>query len=156
MAELSLAVDVDASPEAVWDAAVDWDRQHEWMVGTTVRGGHGLGATLTAFTGWHGIGFTDPMTVTAWDPPRRCVVRHDGRVVRGTAAFEVVPVEGGRARFVWTEWLVLPLGVLGEIGWLVVRPLVLPALRRSMEQFAAWVSTRGTSAAPSPGTTARR
>ena len=148
MAELSLAVDVDAPPEAVWDAAVDWDRQHEWMVGTTVRGGHGLGARLTAFTGWQGIGFTDPMTITAWDPPRRCVVRHDGRVVRGTAAFEVVALDGGRARFVWTEWLVLPFGVLGELGWLLVKPFVLRPLRRSMDQFSAFAT--GSAAATRP------
>ena len=150
MTEITLAVDVDASPEAVWAAVVDWERQHEWMVGTTVDGGHGLGATLIAFTGWRGIGFHDPMTITAWDPPHRCVVRHDGRVVRGTAAFEVLPLDGGRARFVWTEWLTL--GLLGELGWLLVKPFVMPLLRRSMESF----STHGTWAAPSRGTTSRR
>ena len=142
MAELTLSVEVDAPPEQVWAAAVDWDRQHEWMVGTTVRGGHGPGARLTAFTGWHGLGFTDPMTITTWDPPRRCVVRHEGRVVRGNAAFEVQPLGDGRARFVWTEWLVLPLGLLGELGYLVLRPLVLAPLRRSLRQFAAWVPAR--------------
>jgi hypothetical protein len=29
-------------------------------------------------------GFTDTMKITEWDPPRRCVVRHTGRAVRGT------------------------------------------------------------------------
>lgn len=153
MAELTLSVDVDAAPEDVWAAAVDWDRQGEWMAGTTVRGGHGLGARLDAYTGWYGIGFTDPMTITTWDPPRRCVVRHHGRVVRGSAAFEVLPLDGGRARFVWTEWLVLPFGLLGEAGFALLKPLVLRALQPSMTAFARWVSTRGTPAAPSPGTT---
>ena len=153
MAELSVSVDVDATVEEVWAAAVDWDRQHEWMALTRVRGGHGEGATLTAFTGLRGLGFDDPMTVTTWDPPRRCVVRHDGRVVRGSAAFEVVPLADGRARFVWTEWLVLPLGLLGEAGFALVRPLVLWPLRWSMKRFAGWVSTRGRPASPSPGTT---
>ncbi len=153
MAELTLSVDVDAAPEKVWAAAVDWEHQHEWMVGTTVRGGHGLGAPLEARTAWHGVGFTDPMTITTWDPPWRCVVRHHGRVVRGSAAFEVLPLENGRARFVWTEWLVLPFGLLGELAFLVVKPFVLVPLRSSLETFARWVSTRGTSAAPSRGTT---
>ena len=156
MAELTLSVDVDAPVEDVWAAAVDWDRQHEWMVGTKVSGGHGLGARITAFTGWHGIGFTDPMTVTTWEPPYRCVVRHHGRVVRGSAAFEVLPLDGGRARFVWTEWLVLPLGLLGELGYALLKPLVMAPLRRSIDDFGTWGSTRRTSAAPSPGTTARR
>ena len=142
MAELTLAVDVDAPPEQVWAAAVDWERQHEWMVLTTVEGGHGPGARVRAFTGWRGIGFTDPMTITTWDPPYRCVVRHEGRVVRGSAAFEVVPLGDGRARFVWTEWLVLPFGLLGELGYLLLRPLVLAPLRRSMRDFATWAATR--------------
>lgn len=148
MAEVTLSVDVDAPPEQVWAACVDWDRQHEWMVGTTVTGGHGLGATLVAHTRLCGIAFTDPMTITTWDPPRRCVVRHDGRVVRGSAAFEVEPLPDGRARFVWTEWLVLPFGWVGEVAFALLKPLVLIPLRRSLRQF----STRGTSAAPSPGT----
>jgi carbon monoxide dehydrogenase subunit G len=156
MAELTLSVRVAAPPEQVWAAAVDWDRQHEWMVGTTVRGGRGHGARLVAFTGWHGIGFHDPMTITTWDPPHRCVVRHEGNVVRGTAAFEVLPDGHGGSVFVWSEWLVLPFGLLGELGYALLRPLVLRPLRRSLDQFAAWVSTRGTPASPSPGTTAPR
>lgn len=152
MAELTLSVDVAASVEDVWAAVVDWDRQHEWMVGTRVSGGHGEGATVTAWTGWHGVGFTDPMTVTTWDPPYRCVVRHDGRVVRGSAAFEVLPLDDGHARFVWTEWLVLPFGWLGEIGFALLKPLILIPLRRSLRQL----STRGTSAAPWRGTPSPR
>jgi uncharacterized protein YndB with AHSA1/START domain len=150
VAEVTLSVDVAASPEEVWAAAVDWDRQGEWMAFTRVRGGPG--ATLTAFTGIGRLGFEDPMTITTWEPPYRCVVRHDGRVVRGAAAFEVVPTADG-ARFVWTEWLVPPFGLLGEVGFALVRPLVLRPLRASMERFARWVSTRGTPAAPSRGTT---
>jgi hypothetical protein len=156
MAEISLSVDVDAPPEQVWAAAVDWEHQGEWMVGTAVRGGHGLGARLTAFTGIGRFGFDDPMVITTWDPPRRCVVRHEGRVVRGAAAFEVQPLDGGRARFVWTEWLVLPFGLFGELGFLLLKPLVLAPLRYSLRTFAAFASSRGTSAAPSPGTTAPR
>ena len=38
---------VDAPAAAVWAAVVDWDRQSEWMLGTTVRstinGGVGVG-----------------------------------------------------------------------------------------------------------------
>ena len=45
---LELAVDVAAPAEAVWAAAVDWDRQGEWMLGTRVHGGHGEGAQVEA------------------------------------------------------------------------------------------------------------
>ncbi len=152
MAEVSLSVEVPAPPEQVWAAAVDWDRQGEWMALTTVRGGHGPGAEVSAFTGWRGVGFTDPMTVTTWDPPHRCVVRHEGRVVRGWAAFEVER-HGDLTRFTWTEWLRLPLGAVGELGFALLKPLVRYTLDVSMRRFARWVSSRGTSAAPSRGTT---
>jgi uncharacterized protein YndB with AHSA1/START domain len=144
VAELTLSVDVDAPPEQVWAAAVDWDRQGEWMVLTSVRGGHGLGATVTAVTGWRGLRVHDPMTVTTWDPPWRCVVRHDGNVVVGTAAFEVQPLPGNRARFVWSEWLVPPFGLLGALGFVVVKPLILLPLRYSLRRFAAFASSRRT------------
>jgi hypothetical protein len=153
VAEVSLSVEVPAPPEQVWAAAVDWERQGEWMALTTVRGGHGPGAEVTAYTGWRGVGFTDPMTVTTWDPPRRCVVRHYGRVVRGTAAFEVQPLGDSASRFVWTEWLVLPFGIVGEIGYAILKPLIMLPLRRSMARFAVFASSRETPGPPSRGTT---
>jgi hypothetical protein len=147
---VSVSVDCAASVEEVWAAATDWAGQREWMVLTDVRD---LGdGRLEAFTGIRGVGFIDPMTVTVWEPPRRCVVAHHGKVVRGSAAFEVVETERG-VRFVWTEWLTLPFGWFGELGFALVRPLVVAPLRLSMRRFAAYVSSRGTSGAPWRGTT---
>ena len=147
---MTVSVDVPASVEEVWAAATDWPGQREWVLLTDVR--QVADDRIEAFTGWRGVGFTDPMTITTWEPPHRCVVRHDGRVVRGWAAFEVQESENG-ARLVWTEWLVLPLGALGELAFALGKPLVLYGLRLSLRRFARWVSTRGTSAAPSRGTT---
>jgi uncharacterized protein YndB with AHSA1/START domain len=146
MTHLVLEVDVDAPAEQVWEAAVDWDRQGEWMLGTRVRGtaqqGRGVGGGIEAFTGVGRIGFLDTMEITAWEPPYRCAVLHTGRVVRGTGLFEVVDLSGGRSRFVWSEDLVLPLGAVGRAGWPLVRPLFVAGVRRSLRRFAAWVPTR--------------
>lgn len=147
---MTLSVDVAASVEEVWAAATDWAGQREWVVLTDVR--QVADDRIEAYTGWRGVGFADPMTITTWEPPHRCVVRHEGRVVRGWAAFEVEPTDTG-ARLVWTEWLVLPLGTLGELGFALVKPLVVYGLRLSLRRFPAYVSSRGTSAAPSRGTT---
>ena len=140
MPEISVAVDVDAPAEQVWQAVVDWPTQSRWMFLTTVAAtqgdGHALGDELTAFTGIGRVGFVDTMRITAYDPPRRCVVEHTGRVVRGSAAFEVLPLGPDRSRFVWTEWLVPPLGLLGRLGFELVRPLVLWPLRHSLRRFA--------------------
>ncbi len=134
---------VDAPVEAVWAAVTDWERQSDWMLGTTVRGtthrGVGLGGGIEAWTGLgrgNRRGFVDTMVITEWDPPHRCAVLHTGNVVKGTGLFEVFALPGGRSRFVWSEELELPLGVLGRIGWPVVRPAMAAGVRSSLNKLA--------------------
>jgi Polyketide cyclase / dehydrase and lipid transport len=147
---LRLEVDVPAPADRTWAAVTDWDRQGEWMLGTSVRAtdqdGKGVGGGLRAVTGIGRVGVVDTMVITEWDPPRIARVRHTGRLVRGDAAFEVrtepIPeqpeLEG--SVFVWSEELDLPLGAVGRLGWRVVRPAFLWGLRRSLERFAAFVT----------------
>jgi hypothetical protein len=132
------AIDVDAPVEVVWATAVDWARQDSWMLATSVRpvtqAGRGVGARLEAATGVGPLRFVDTMTVDVWQPPSICRVRHTGRVVRGTGTFSVRAQQRG-ARFVWREDLELPLGALGHVGWLVLRPPVVAAMRTSLARF---------------------
>lgn len=145
---LTVRVDVDRAVETVFAAATDWERQHEWILGTTVRvrrgDGRSVGSEMVAVTGIGGIGVVDSMRITEWDAPRRCEVRHVGRVVRGVGIFEVAP-RGRDARdaavFTWTERLELPLGMLGRWGWPLVRPLFRWGLRRSLDRFAVFCRT---------------
>jgi hypothetical protein len=112
--EVTARVLVPAEPARLWRLAMDWARQGEWMLATRVSGGQGVGATVTARTGVGPVAFTDTMVITEWCPPHRCVVRHTGRVVRGTGVFEVAP-RGPMSEFAWTENLRLP----GPVpGWL--------------------------------------
>lgn len=145
MAEITLSVEVDAPPQVVWDALVDWDRQGEWMLLTEVRGGHGEGEKIEAYTGKRPLGFLDSMTITDWQPRHRCEVLHTGRVVRGSAAFDIEALPGDRSRFIWTEWLVLPFGVAGELGFRLVRPVVVAGILHSLRAFARWAPTRASS-----------
>ncbi|MDX6209964.1 MAG: hypothetical protein QOF82_1153 [Frankiales bacterium] len=142
MPEIVLTVDVAAPADQLWAAVTDWPGQGEWMLGTSVRGlaqqGRGVGGGIEAFTGLGRLGFLDTMTITRWDPPHRCEVEHHGRVVRGSAVFEVVPVDAEHTRFVWAEWLTPPFGVLGAIGFAVVRPLAVLGLRASLRRLARW------------------
>jgi Polyketide cyclase / dehydrase and lipid transport len=141
-AQLRLEVDVDAPVERTWAAVTDWDRQHEWMLGTRVRGtvkdGRGVGGRIRATTGIGPLGIVDSMEITRWEPPYGAYVKHLGRIVRGTAAFEVRERPTG-STFVWTEDLDLPLGALGRIGFRLVRPLFGWGLRLSLRRFAAFV-----------------
>jgi hypothetical protein len=147
---LELSVDVDAPAADTWDAATDWAGQSEWMLGTDVRGtdggGQGVGGGIEAFTGLQlgplRLGFLDTMVVTRWEPPQRCDVTHTGRVVRGTGTFVVQPRGRDRSTFVWREDLVLPLGRVGRLGWVLVRPLFAAGVRLSLRRFARWAEVR--------------
>ena len=139
--DLRLDVDVDAPAVRTWAAATDWDRQGEWMLGTRVQAtandGRGVGGGLRAVTGIGPLAFADTMVITEWDPPHITRVRHTGRLVRGTAAFEVRGRPGG-STFVWSETLDLPFGPAGRAGWRIARPAFLWALSYSLRRFAAW------------------
>lgn len=142
-AVLELRVPVRAPAADVWAGAVDWDAQGTWMLGTRVRGtaqgGIGVGGGIEAFTGIGPVGFLDTMEVTRWEPPVRCEVRHTGRLVRGTGLFAVEPTGPASSVFVWREDLELPLGVVGRLGWPLVRPLFAAGVRLSLRRFARWV-----------------
>jgi uncharacterized protein YndB with AHSA1/START domain len=145
--EITARVVVAPPPAQVWRAVVDWPGQGRWMLGTRVEGGHGLGGRVVARTGIGPAGFTDTMIISEWDPPRRCVMRHTGRVVRGDGVFEVsaAPDTGGGSEFAWTERLDLPLGAVGGWGWRLVRPLAQRGMDLSLRRFARLMS------GPAPG-----
>ncbi len=142
--ELVERIRIDAPPERVWAAVTDWTRQGEWMLATDVRevGGPArrLHGRMTAVTGLplpggRHLGVVDTMVVTEWDPPRRVVVQHTGRIVRGPGIVEIEP-QGEGVLFTWTERLHPPFGVLGEIGVVLIRPFFLAGVRYSLRRFA--------------------
>ena len=139
MAELVVTQPVAADQQTTWDALTDWDVHHRWMLFTRAEGGHAEGESLAAFTGVGKVGFTDTMRITVWEPPDRAVVRHTGKVVRGSGAFEVEAVAPGRSRVVWSEWIDLPLGVLGRLGWPLVRLPLRFFVQLSLKRFARYV-----------------
>lgn len=142
-ATLVLSVPVAADAARTWAAAVDWDQQGQWMLGTSVRataqGGQGVGGGIEAITGFGPFGVKDTMRITTWDPPRACDVAHTGRVVQGTGRFSVEPSGPGSSVFHWREDLELPLGIVGRLGWVLVRPLFRLGVQVSLNRFARWV-----------------
>jgi hypothetical protein len=64
------------------------------------------------------------------------VVRHTGRLVRGSGIFEVIPV-GKEAEFRWTEDLELPLPpAVGQLAGLAIRPVAEASLASALRRFA--------------------
>ena len=84
--EISGRVPVAAPAEQLWAVVTDWERQDRWIPATVVRivsgDGRSVGSKVLAFTGLADIGFVDSMEIVEWAPPRRCVVRHTGKLVR--------------------------------------------------------------------------
>ena len=142
---LNLDVTINASVETVFDAFSEWTQQHQWMLGTRVEvrkgDGRSVGSEIAGWTGAGPIGFWDTMTITRWDPPYRVDVLHTGALVRGPGTMEVLALPDGRSRFVWSEDLDLPLGLLGRIGWPLVKPAFVAGVKRSLRSFARLVET---------------
>lgn len=74
----------------------------------------------------------DRMRITAWEPPHRLAIQHEGQFT-GTGAFILEPVPGGTV-FIWQEEFKPPAGPLGEAGFsLVVGPHLYKVFGRSMD-----------------------
>ena len=140
MEHIELEVLVQAPALQVWNAITNWQAQSDWMLGTKVwpvnGDGTGVGGQIEAFTGIWRIGFLDTMEITDWNPPTKCDVLHTGRVVRGTGTFEVVATSDSTSKFIWSEDLDLPLGVIGKVGFTIVKPGFIYGVRKSLEKFA--------------------
>ena len=139
MAQLVVTQQVNAPQQQVWDVLTDWEVHDRWMLLTRARGDRAEGGRVEAFTGVGPVGFLDPMTITMWEPPRIAVVRHTGRVVRGSGSFEVRELSPGRSQVVWSEYVDPPLGLLGQLGWPLVRPLLRLFVQASLRRLARYV-----------------
>ena len=120
MRPIELTIEIDRPAEQVWAGLIDWPTHGAWMPMTKVEvvgggAGHGDGERIVARTGLGPLGFADRMTITEWDPPRRLAVDHTGRLIKGTAWFEVQPLSERRSRVVWCEALVAPFGAPGRL-----------------------------------------
>ena len=111
MTSVSVVADVPAPVDDVWRLITDWPAHGRWVPFTRVRvlteRPDGVGARFVGRTGLGPLGFDDPMEITSWEPPAgggagRCAVVKQGRVLTGTADFEVAPAPGG-SRVRWTE-----------------------------------------------------
>ncbi|MBA3744854.1 SRPBCC family protein [Sporichthya sp.] len=120
MRPIELSVDIDLPADRVWAGLVDWPSHAAWMPLTKVEvvgggAGRGEGERIIGWTGFRPLAIADRMTITAWDPPRRLDVVKTGRMLKGTAWFEVQPLGADRSRVRWCEALVPPFGAPGRL-----------------------------------------
>ncbi len=140
---LRISLTIDADCEKVWEKIADWPSQGEWMLQTKVwvtSAQHkGIGTSIAAFTGpfyfayprFKFLGLLDLMTVTHWDPPRRCDVEHVGKILKGSGSFLLTQTEVGKVRFDWSETILAPRAL-----FLLVAPFLYVGVRISLARFA--------------------
>jgi hypothetical protein len=136
--EVAAHVLLPARADRVWQLAMDWDRQQDWMLATKVTGTEGVGGTVVARTEIGPVGIRDTMEITEWDPPRRCVVRHTGPVVGGVSSFEL-DTAGNVSQFSWTERLQLRLPVPRPVRQWVLLPVLRWGMAVSLRRLARLV-----------------
>lgn len=136
---------IDAPIERVWTVVADVVGQPRWMHDMKsvrlldagpVRVGTRGEATVLAF----GIAVTDAVTITAFDPPRRFALSHDG-FVRGSGVITLEPGADGSTTIVrWSETLVPRL--LPALGGLLLGRVFGPIFRADLRRLRTLVERR--------------
>lgn len=143
MTRIHVAVEIDATPEQVWEYLQRIDRHVDWMrdavaihfVGEQTSG---VGTEFVCDTKVGPLKLADRMTITHWVPAAAMGVRHDG-VVSGEGMFTLTAVDRG-TRFAWEErlkfawWLGGPVAAI-VVGQLILRPIWKRNLRALKQQL---------------------
>jgi carbon monoxide dehydrogenase subunit G len=127
-----------ADPARVWEVLIDWQRQATWMPDVAwirvVGQERTLGARVQVRMKVFGIPLaTDELRVTAWEPPRRLAIHHEG-VVIGMAEWRLEAADDG-TRFTWREEVRMPPPFLGAIALQIYAPFQRMMLRRSIRNL---------------------
>lgn len=155
---VAASIDLNTGPDIAFAAVADLPSQEKWIIATRLYPIEGpvsipqVGSRMAAFTGLGSVGFLDTMVVTEYDPPWRWVTRHEGDVVQGVGIFEI-EVTGDGCRFTWAEELDLPLGIIGRLGWPLIKPLAHLGLLASLKRMAKQVELGSLPLAPAPAAT---
>jgi hypothetical protein len=148
MARISVSIDIDASPERVWEVVEPVERHVDWMadavairfVGAQTRG---VGTAFLCDTKVGPLRLTDRMEITEWEMARVMGVRHVG-IVTGTGKFTLTALDGGtRTRFEWMEDLIFPWWMGGPLAGIVGGQVVMGAIwRRNLKRLKEIVEAR--------------
>ena len=99
MPRLEKTLSVAASPEAVWNFAVDPSRWHTWFEGLSesklIQGDGGKGTVVEHSMTVHGIPMPLKTTVVTFEPGCCWRAEYSGPMTRGSQQWEYVASDGG-------------------------------------------------------------
>lgn len=113
--KITLEIPTRLSVDAAWQTLTNWRAHGEWIPLTKMiilaEGKQpGLGDKFIGRTGIGALAFDDVMTVTKFEAPGSrgfCEVTKSGRLVKGSASFEVQSTDAGTS-VTWVEDIPLP------------------------------------------------
>lgn len=144
-AAIRTVVTIDAPIEDVWAILADIERQPEWMhdlkeVRLTTPPPIGAGTRGVGRVRAFGISVTDPVVVTAFEPPTHFGIRHDG-MVSGTGDIRLESNAGAVTVVTWDETLHTRL--LPHLGSRVLATVFRPIFVADLHRLALLVEASG-------------
>ena len=147
MSRIAVSIDIDATPERVWEVVEPVERHIDWMHDAVAirfqsEQHRGVGTTFLCDTKVGPIKLVDKMEITEWEPGATMGVRHTG-LVTGTGRFTLTAIDlGRRTRFGWAEDLRFPWWLGGKLGELIGGNVVMKAIwRRNLRGLKALVES---------------
>jgi uncharacterized protein YndB with AHSA1/START domain len=141
---IQLRTVIDAPIERVWAVVSDIEGQPRWMhdmksVRMTTPRPTRVGSRGEATVRMFGVGVTDPVTVTAFEPPTSFAVSHEG-AFSGGGTFRLAPMGDGAATIVeWDEELAAP--VLAHAAAVVTTPIFRHVFQGDLDRLRALIET---------------
>ena len=142
----STRIVIDAPIERVWAVLADIEGQPRWMhdmreVRLHGDGPVGVGTRGVAHVRILGLSTVDPVEVTAFEPPRRFAIRHDGTFT-GHGELTLEPGADGTTTIVrWEEALVSPL--FPHAWATLAEPLMTGIFQADLERLRDLVEAEG-------------
>ncbi len=143
MSNIKVSIEIDATPEKVWQIVEPIERHVDWMhdavaIRFTSDQTRGVGTAFLCDTKVGPIRLTDKMEITEWVPGKAMGVKHIG-IVTGTGVFTLESLSNGtRTLFKWEEKLVFPWFLGGPLGAFVGGKIVLRQIwKRNLRGLAA-------------------
>ena len=141
MAGIVVSIDIDATPQQVWQVVEPVERHVDWMhdavaIRFTSDQTRGAGTEFLCDTKVGPFKLVDRMEITEWETAKVMGVRHTG-LVTGSGKFTLEPIDlGRRTRFTWAEDLVFPWWMGGPIGaWIGGKIALGPIWRRNLRNL---------------------
>ena len=158
MSDVTVSIDIDATPQRVWEVIEPVEDHVEWMADAVAirfetEQTRGVGTRFLCDTKIGPIKLTDEMEITQWTPAidggdgvtaqdGAMGVMHTG-IVTGSGVLHVEPLAGGqKTRFTWREDLDFPWFLGGRLGEIVGGKIALrPIWNRNLKRLKQLVET---------------